>query len=184
MQATLGWRDAAQARSEIRSHFGLKLCDNFFPAFRDAAGGRDAPDVIPNIGQRVWLQRHQLRTAGHPARQRAFHVLQADGADPALRLRDNMSRLQRVQHLARHFVNRKRTRDPLLDALVDFGARSIGGKGRRGANRQRQDLRREIAFVRAAHLIAAETQGRNNLAGAGDQRHDPEHASTLALRQR
>ena len=129
MQATRGQRDAAWARWEISLHLVPKIRDNFRSAFRDATGGRDALDVAPDIGQCVWLQRHQFRPAGHPACQRALYIFQADGAYAALRLSDNMSWLQRVQPLSRDFVDGERIGDPLLNSLVDFSARSIGREG-------------------------------------------------------
>ena len=103
---------------------------------------------------------------------RRFDVLQADGANFALRLRDDVRRFEAAEHVRKDAVDRDRFAGQRFHAFVDFAARAVDVDLRFGAGGQIEHFGRIIAFVRTADEAMAQSQCGNDLSRAGDQRDD------------
>jgi len=103
----------------------LEARDQIAPAVQHAQGQGDALDVLPQVGQGVGVKRDDGGAALQPRADGALHVALADGADLALRLRDDHVRLQPRQQLAVNVVDRQRLAQPVLDLAVDLLAGQV-----------------------------------------------------------
>ena len=117
-----------------------------------AATMSDAANILPDVCERVRLQRDQLRPARNGPGQRPFDIFKADGADPALCLSDYMRRLKSIQHIFKDPVDGERIGDLTLYTRVDLGAAAFYRKTGSGADRKNLDARGEVAFMRTADL--------------------------------
>ncbi|WDT76429.1 MAG: hypothetical protein MPW16_04270 [Candidatus Manganitrophus sp.] len=70
-----------------------------------------------------------------PLPERLLDLLQADRADLALGLRDNVGRAELLEKIGIHPVNTQRLLQKSLDPPVDLAAGSLGGEFRRRADR-------------------------------------------------
>src|SRR5207248_2104247 len=105
-----------------RAHARLQFLDDGFAAIGDFEGAGDAPDVVPDVDQRIGGERYDARLAGQARGQRGFDVFQADSADLALRLRDDVCRLEAFQDVGEDYIYRERVANAVLYETVDFAA--------------------------------------------------------------
>src|SRR5436853_388813 len=91
----------------------------------------------------------EVDAAGHLA-DGSFNVLEADSADFALRLRDDMGRLQAFERGGVNLIDAQGLLGEPLDATVYLIACAFDLELRLGQSRQALDGGRVIAFVRAA----------------------------------
>src|SRR5205814_9305049 len=97
---------------------------------------------------------------------RLDHLALADGADLALRLRDDDVRPQIAQHLGMNAVDRQRLLQHLPDAPVDFEAGGVNLEFRLGAGGQAFDGPRKIALMRAPDEGLLEPESADDLGSA------------------
>ena len=67
-----------------------------------------APDIVPDVFERVWSERDQPCVNAGELLDRALHVAQADGADFALGLGHNVRRAKLLQQIHINRVDAKR----------------------------------------------------------------------------
>src|ERR1039457_4576403 len=108
------------------------------------------------------------RISFHAARHRLFHVAQADGADLALDLGEDVGRLQSFDGLLENLVDGHRGARRFLDRSVDFPDAGIHGNSRRRADRQGPHGLRIVALVGASYQVFQLSERVHDLGGAGD----------------
>jgi hypothetical protein len=96
-----------------------------------------------------------------------FDIAHADGADVALRLRDDEVGFQLAQQIGVHAIDGERLRENRFDALIDFGAGAFGVKFGTGERGQVLDLVREVAFVRSPDELIFKAERADDFSGAG-----------------
>ena len=135
-------------------------------------GAAHGADVGPDVGQPHWRQRDDLRRAfdadhlGH----RPLDVFEADRADLALRLRDDVRRVEAFEHVGKDAIDRDGLAGQRFHPLVDLAARGVDVDLGLGASGQGQHLGRKIALVRAADQVVTESERRDDFRRASDQR--------------
>jgi hypothetical protein len=126
------------------------------------------PNVLPDLRQRIRLQRDDFGISFHAARHRLFHVAQADGADLALDLGEDVGRLQSFDGLLENLVDGHRGARRFLDRSVDFPDAGIHGNSRSRADRQGPHGLRIVALVGASYQVFQLSERVHDLGGAGD----------------
>ena len=111
------------------------------------------------------------------AKRRIVHIAQADRADIALHLRQDVGRLQAFENVVEDFVNRERVARRVLHLFVDRAAVGIDVDQRFRAGRKRADRRRIIAFVRTADKQIERAQRVDDFGRAREQRNDAARSS-------
>lgn len=147
--------------------------DQSVAALRRAEGRRDGPDVPPDVTERHRLQRHDARARADDLAHRRLDVLQADGADFALRLGDDHGRGEAIQYLRVDPVDRQPVGDYRTHLTVDAPADLPNPHLRRRADRKAGDGGRVVALVGTAHEPRLEAERADDLRGARDQGDDP-----------
>jgi hypothetical protein len=61
--------------------------------------------IVPDVRERIRVERDNFGRARESRRQRRFDILQTDRADFALRLRDDVGWLQSLQHVGIDFIH-------------------------------------------------------------------------------
>src|SRR5215831_10102654 len=143
--------------------------DEFFAAFRRVQSRGHATNVRPYVGQRVGFERDDDGLRACELAHSLLDVPEADRADLALRLGDNVRGPQTFEQIRVHAVNAQRLLQDRLDALVDLVAQTLYLELRAGANGQTFDRSGEVAFVRPPDNLRFEAQRANDLRGAGDE---------------
>src|SRR5262249_24568548 len=148
----------------------LEVRHEFLASVVTAKRFGDALDVVPNVGDTVGRQGNDPRDMRiGQAAQGGLNIFFADGAYLALGLRQNhigakFFQLRFVNAIDRDVVLQRR-----FDALIDLAAGPMNVELWSGADRQRLDTRRKVAFMRSAHKLIAKAEGTGDFRGAGDQ---------------
>ena len=75
----------------------LQVVDQRLTAFADLEGFSYPSNVLPDVIEAVWRQRHQARIEAGQLLNRALDVSQADGTDLTLGLSDDVRRFQLLE---------------------------------------------------------------------------------------
>src|SRR5262245_50902148 len=113
--------------------------DEFLAAFGRVQSRGHATNVRPYVGQRVRFERDDDGPRACELAHGLLDVLEADRADLALRLGDDVRGPQTFEQIGVHAVNAQRLLQDSFDALVDLVAQTLDLELRAGANGQTFD---------------------------------------------
>ena len=121
--------------------------DHLLAAFGNAEGPGGFENVVPDIGQCVRRERQNARLEIDPAADRLFHFGQTDGANFALRLRQDEIGPQLFHLTGVDLIDRKGILQEGIDLAIDLEAGSLDVQLRSSAGREAANGRRKITFV-------------------------------------
>ena len=91
-----------------------------------------------------------------------------------------MGRGEFLQGVGKHLIEKPVLGKNLFYVAVDLDTISIDGKSRARANRKQPDRLGIVALVRTANLALAQSESMHDLGGAGNQRDNAKHLTSVA----
>ena len=175
MQATVGFFGLSRATLHAvleRVYFRVRVHADCFA---------HPPEVFPDIGKGCGIERHQRRRAGEARSDGSLDIPEADRADIALHLGQDVSRLQAFEDVVEDFVNGESAAGRVLHLLVDGTAVGIHIDQRLRTRGKRTNRRGIIALMRAPDEEIERAKGVDHLGCAREQRDDAAAAHSKSL---